>query len=375
MKTGCQMKITEIKTIKLQFEPTRNLRDGLANIPTRDGLLVQVNTDAGISGIGEGFALGALSLVATAVDEILRPLLIGRDPTMIEEIWDLMYRHTFRYGRRGVMICAISAIDIALWDIFGKLLGQPVYKLLGGAKASVRPYASAGYYMPGKGVEELVEEARRYKESGFTVMKMKIAGATLKEDMQRIEAIKTAVGDEMQVAVDANSVYDFPSALKMGRFCEKLNIYFYEEPMSCDHIEDSIRLADALDIPIAGYESEVSRFGQRELISRHAVDILQLDTIWTGGISECKRLSGIASTWNKQVIPHFSSSMVALAANLQIALSNTNTPIFEYTLDENPLRDELCVNPIVMKDGLLHAPETPGIGVELNPDVVEKYKI
>jgi L-alanine-DL-glutamate epimerase-like enolase superfamily enzyme len=369
------MKITDVKTIKLQFRPSRNPRDGLANIPTRDVLLVQVDTDEGITGIGEGFALGALGPVASVVDEVLRPLLLGRDPSMIEQLWDDMYRFTFRYGQRGMAVCAISAVDIALWDIYGKYLNQPIYKLLGGAKTSVLPYASAGYYLPGKGLEELADEARDYKSRGFTVMKMKIAGAPFQEDIKRIEAVKKASGDTMELAVDANSVYDFPAALAMGRFCESLGLYFFEEPLSCDYPEDSIRLAEALDIPIAGYETAVTRYGQKEFIYRHGVDIVQVDTIWTGGISECKRISAIASAWNKSLIPHFSSSMIAFAANLHLALSNTNTPIVEYTLDENPLRDHLCVDPIVMKDGFLHAPDKPGLGVTLDPDTVKKYRI
>jgi L-alanine-DL-glutamate epimerase-like enolase superfamily enzyme len=369
------MKITNVRSIKLQFHPKRNPRDGMADIPTRDVLLVQIDTDEGVTGTGEGFALGALGPVASVVDEILRPLLLGRDPTMIEQLWDEMYRFTFRYGQRGIAVCAISAVDIALWDIYGKYLNQPVYKLLGGAKTSVAPYASAGYYLPGKGLEELAGEARDYKSRGFTVMKMKIGGASFQEDMKRIETVKEAAGNAMDVAVDANSAYDFPAALAMGRFCESLGLYFFEEPLSCDFPEDSIRLAAALDIPIAGYETAVTRYGQKEFICRHGVDIVQVDTIWTGGISECKRISVIASAWNKKVIPHFSSSMIAFAANLHLALSNINTPVVEYTLDENPLRDELCADPIVMKDGLLHAPEKPGLGVTLDPGVLRKYRI
>lgn len=145
--------------------------------------------------------------------------------------------------------------------------------------------------------------------------------------------------------------------------------------MKSDFLDDSIRLANALDIPIAGYESEVTRYGQRDFIVRNGVDIVQLDTIWTGGISECKKISSLASAWNKSVIPHFSSSMVAFAANMQLALSNDNTPIFEYTLDANPLRDELCINPIKMKDGILHAPNGPGLGITMNQDTIEKYLV
>ncbi len=367
------MIITKVEPIRLCYTPAHAPRDGLAGIPTRDVLLVKVHTDEGIVGVGEGFCLGALDTTAAAVAETLAPLLLGKDPCRIEMLWQLMYQQTFRYGRRGVILAGISAVDIALWDILGKYTGMPVYKLLGGAHSSLIPYASAGYYMEGKTLDDLACEAKRYQEMGFGIMKMKIGGAPMAADQARIRAVREAVGYEFKLAVDANNAYDFQDALRMARFCEREQIFFFEEPLSSDYPEDSARLADAVDVPIAGYETQLTSIGMRDFIVKHAVDIVQLDAIWTGGISDCLKLGHLAAAWNKPVIPHFSASMVSLAANLHLGMALQNDQYIEYTLDENPLRDELSAEPIRIRDGVVTVPDLPGIGVVLNEDTVSKY--
>lgn len=369
------MVITEVEPIMLCYRPENAPRDGLANIPTRDVFLVRIHTDEGITGIGEGFALGSLKSTAVLVEETLAPLIIGKDPTMIEELWNLMYQQTFRYGRRGILVAGLSAIDLALWDILGKKTGLPVYKLLGGAHDSLIPYASAGYYMEGKTVADLAAEAVSYKEMGFRIMKMKIGGASIREDQQRIHAVREATGDDFKLAVDANNAYDFQNALKMARFCEKEDIFFFEEPLSSEFMEDSRRLAEAVDVPIAGYETQLTRYGMRDFIVNHAVDIVQVDAIWSGGLTDCRKTAGIAETWNKMIIPHFSAGIVSLAANIHLGMGVCNCEYMEYTLDKNPMRDELGMRQIRMENGVVRVPDEPGLGIELNEDVLNKYKI
>ncbi len=369
------MKITEINPIKLRFFPKNPPRDGLAGIASRDVFLVEVKTDGGITGIGEGFALGMMDTLETLTLETLAPLLIGRNPAMIEELWESMYQNTSRYGRRGIMMAAISAIDIALWDIMGKVTGMPVYKLLGAAKTSLLPYASAGYYMEGKGIHELKQEFKHYKELGFKVMKMKVGGTSIKEDINRIRAVRDELGDDTELAIDANNAWDYKTALKMARICEQENIMFLEEPLSSDFIQDSIRLVHNTDVPIAGYETNLTRFGMRDFIAQDAVDYVQVDAIWSGGITEAKRVGILAGIYNKKVIPHFSAGMVSLAANLSFGMALPNVDLMEYTLDENPLRSELCTNAIVMHNGVVKVFEKPGLGIDLNWETVERYRI
>lgn len=369
------MKITEVNPIKLKFFPKNPPRDGLAGIPSRDVFLVEIQTDEGIKGIGEGFALGSLDSLEAITVETLKPLLIGRDPLLIEDLWDRMYNHTARYGRRGIVMAAISAVDIALWDILGKASGMPVYKLLGAAKDSLEPYASAGYYMDGKGIPELCQEFQEYVQMGFKTMKMKVGGAPLEEDMERVRAVREAVGPGIDFGIDANNAWDYPTALKMCRCCEQERVLFFEEPLSSDFMQDCIRLAANTDVPIAGYETNLTRYGMRDFIARDAVDIVQVDAIWSGGISEARKVGVLAGAWGKKVIPHFSASMISLAANLSFGLSLPNSSYMEYTLDENPLRSELCVESIEMKEGRVRVFEKPGLGLELNMDTVERYRI
>lgn len=294
---------------------------------------------------------------------------------MIEALWNRMYLNTARYGRRGIMMAAISAVDIALWDILGKKAGLPIYRLLGGAKHSLIPYASAGYYQEGKGIAELQAECAGYVAMGFKAVKIKVGGAPVGEDIARVHAVREAIGPDIELGIDANNAWDYPTALKMARACEKEDVLFFEEPMSTDFPEDCVRLAQNTDVSIAGYETLLTRYGMKDFITRNAVDIVQADAIWTGGITEARRVGMIAGTWGKTIIPHFSASMVSLAANLHFGLSLYNTKYMEYTLDENPLRSELCKESIVMKDGVVTVFEKPGLGVELNMDTVERYRV
>jgi L-alanine-DL-glutamate epimerase-like enolase superfamily enzyme len=369
------MKITDIKTIKLQYATKKNFADGQAPIAYRDAFLVEVHTDEGIIGIGEGFALGSLNSMQVVLEETVAPHILGEDPYYITKIWEKVYKGTYRYGRRGIVMAVLSAIDIALWDIVGKASGTPVYKLLGADKNRIKAYASAGYYEEGKGIIELADEATKYKKMGFDIMKMKIGALSLEDDLLRVQSVREAIGKEMDLAVDANNSYDLNSAVKMARMLEPLNIAFFEEPLSGDTLEDSVRLANKTDIPIAGYETELTRYALRDFISCRGVDIVQTDVIWAGGITEGRNIANLASAWKMKCIPHFSAGVVSLAANLHFAASAKNIPIIELTLDDNPLRDDLSINPIIREGGELIVPEKPGLGIELDYDIVEKYKI
>lgn len=369
------MLITKVEPIKLRYYPKSPLRDGLAPIPYRDVFLLKIETDVGIYGIGEGFALGCLDTIASYTTECLAPLLVGQDPLNIEGIWNRIYKQTFRFGKRGIGIAALGSADIALWDILGKQAGLPVCALLGRAHESLLPYASAGYYVQGKTISDLQKEAKSYQSRGFKIMKMKVGGATLQEDMERVEAVRQAVGPEMELAVDANNAWDYRTALKMARFLETQDVCFLEEPLSSDDWEVSARLARETEVPIAGYETELTLHGLRPFIVNDGVDIVQTDVIWTGGISEARKIGTVAEAWGKMLLMHFSASMVSLAANLQLALSLNRSRYIEYTLDDNPLRDRLSKQPIVMKEGTITVPDLPGIGVDLDWDVVGEFRI
>lgn len=369
------MKITKVTPIGLRFFPARPPQDGLGAIAARDVVLVEIETDEGISGIGECFALGNVRSTAVTVEEVLAPVLLGQDPTNVEGLWERMYRSSFRVGRRGLVLCAMSGVDIALWDITGKVAGLPVYKLLGGVTDRFTAYASGGYYMKDKSVRDLAAEMAGYAEAGFTAMKMKIGALSLGQDLERVRAARAAVGAGIDLAVDANNAWDFNTAVRACRTFEELDLFFFEEPLPSDDLDGSARLAAATTVPIAGYETEYTRWGMKEFIVRGAVDVAQTDAIWCGGISEARKIGILASAWGLPLIPHFSASAVSLCANLQVAASLSNVRHFELTLDENPLRDELNQAPVRVERGTIFAPEGPGIGMTLNRAVLERYRV
>lgn len=302
------MKIAAIRTIALScpVEPPYASAAGVQ--ARRGGLLVEVETDSGIVGIGEaGLGGGATQ---TVIEKDLAPFLVGQDPLLIEGLWQRMFARTRQYGRRGIVMQAISGIDIALWDIAGKVAKLPVYKLLGACRDRVEAYASGGFYQEGKGVDGVAGEAAGYRAQGFKGMKMKngrnpstqthlreLIGNTAfcevdpSEDLERVAAVRKALGPQAKLMVDVNCAWSPAMAIQMGRAMEPYDLYWIEEPVATDDIDGSAEVARALSTPIAGYETEMGLYGFRELIGRGAVDIVQVDVAWSGGFSEGRRIA------------------------------------------------------------------------------------
>jgi L-alanine-DL-glutamate epimerase-like enolase superfamily enzyme len=386
------MKIKDIRTIALSYrcDPPYGSAGGMQ--ARRGALLVEVETDAGIVGIGEaGLGGGA---TATVIEKDLKPLLVGEDPLMIEALWQKMFARTRQYGRRGVVMHGISGIDIALWDIAGKVAGLPVYKLLGACRDRVEAYASGGFYQEGKGVDGIAGEAESYRARGFKGMKMKIgrnpstgshlrhlaANAAMCEvepeiDVARVAAVRHALGKHAKLMVDVNCAWSPAFAIEMGRALEPYNLYWIEEPVATDDIDGSAQVAAALATPIAGYETEMGLYGFRELVTRNAVDIVQCDVAWTGGFSEGKRIAAFAQAHHKMVAPHAFAGAVLLVASLHYAASIPNALALEWDQNPNGLRDELLKENLRLEsDGTVKPPERPGLGIELDRNAVDRYR-
>ncbi len=379
------MKITGIETYVLQA-----MLDGKAFgwsqrvTDRRQAALCVISTDAGIQGAGEAFYFGGpATIVARIMTEGFGPLLIGRDPLDTSVIWDGLYNWTRDQGQKGVPISAISAIDIALWDIKGKALGLPVYRLLGGAyRTRARVYAT-GLYEP-QGVpsvtEALVEEALGYKAAGFCGMKLKV-GYDPATDLRYIKAIRAAVGEDLHLMVDANHAYNAPEAIRLARAMEPYNITWFEEPVPPEDLDVYAEVRRGSRVPIAGGECEYTRYGFRELINRRAVDILQPDLCAMGGFSEMLKVISMASAANLPVIPHVWGTAVGLAASLQLFAALPHfperrfpaEPFFEYDRSPHPFRDGVAHERFVMRDGYLDIPDRSGLGVTLDLDFVRRY--
>lgn len=387
------MKIVDIRAIPLSYrcDPPYGSAGGMQS--SRGGLLVEIETGDGITGIGEAGVGGGGT--RNVIEQQLRPMLIGEDPLLIEGLWQKMFARTRQFGRRGIVMNAISGIDIALWDIAGKVAKLPVYRLLGACRDRVEAYASGGFYQQGKSIDDLAGEAEGYRARGFHGMKMKIgrnpstqthlrhlaANAQTcevepEEDIARVAAVRRALGPQAKLMVDVNCAWSPAFAIEMGRALEPYKLYWIEEPVVTDDIDGSARVADALATPIAGYETEIGLYGFRELITRGAVDIVQPDIAWTGGFSEGRRIAALAQAHHLMVAPHAFGGAVLLAASLHFAASIPNGLVLEFDQNPNGLRDELLKEPIrVDGDGMIRLPERPGLGIELDRAAVERYRV
>jgi D-arabinonate dehydratase len=386
------MRIVDIRTTALSYpcDPPYGSAGGMQ--ARRGALLVEVETDEHVTGIGEAGVGGGAT--AAVIERTLKPMLLGEDPLLIEGLWQRMFARTRQFGRRGVVMNALSGIDIALWDIAGKVAKMPLYRLLGGARERVEAYASGGFYSEGKSVDDLAGEAEGYRALGFRGMKMKVGRnpstqthlrhlvehaekcvVEPEEDIARVAAVRRALGRQAKLMVDVNCAWSPAMAIAMGRALEPYDLYWIEEPVATDDIDGSARVAAALATPIAGYETEIGLYGFRELIGRGAVDIVQTDIAWAGGFSECRRIAALAQAHHLMMAPHAFAGAVLLAASLHFIAAIPNGLVLEFDQNPNGLRDELLKEPFAVgPDGMMRLPERPGLGIELDPAAVDRFR-
>jgi D-galactarolactone cycloisomerase len=388
------MKITKIETYVLRVPLGKErFYSSQCAFPERNSLLVKIETDEGICGWGESGQYGPPEPPAACIHHVLAPIVMGQDPMDRGVLWERMYSSTRDFGQKGAYIDGISGIDIALWDIAGKKTGLPIYRLLGGAfRTGVTGYATGCYYRGEdyldykKNLPALAAEAAGYAKMGFTIVKVKTGLLPLEQDLIRLKTIREAVGPEVKILIDPNHAYNSGTAYRLCGELEKIgNILWLEEPVPPEDYEGYAMLRKGSTIPIAGGECEFTRFGFRELFSRGCVDIAQPDIGACGGITEIMNIQAIASAYGIPVIPHVWGSAVALATALQVLAALPpcphtanpvplqNEPVVEYDRNLNPLRDELSSTPFRFENGKVMVPSGPGLGIELNVAVLEKY--
>ncbi|GAC1331830.1 MAG: D-galactarolactone cycloisomerase [Beijerinckiaceae bacterium] len=349
---------------------------------TRGTCLVEIETDDGITGWGECY--GPSAVAKAFIDTQLAARVVGRDPFDVEVIWEDLYNRIKDYGPKGMSIAAISGIDIALWDIIGKSCGKPIHKLIGGAfRTEVDAYATGLYFTDmERVVDEAVDEAEGYVKAGFKAVKMKIGLGSIKRDYERIAAVRNAIGPDIRLMVDANHSLSVPTAIRLGRRLEELSIEWFEEPISPEDIDGYVEVTRALDIAVAGGENEFTRWGFRDAITRKAMDIVQPDVCAAGGITECKKIAAMATAHGVECVPHAWGSVVGLAATIHFLASVPDQPpclfpvppMLEFEQEENPFRDFLAKEPINQKEGKVAVPTGPGLGIEVDRAVIERYR-
>ena len=380
------MKIIDLKVHVLKSVLTEPFAFSQGWVRQRSATLVEVLTDAGITGWGEAFAQGLEppEIAAAVIEHALKPLVIGADPRDTEVLWHRMYHMTRDYGRKGSVIAGISAVDIALWDIAGKFHNVPVYRLLGGAfRTRVQPYATGFYRIRGQGeAARLADEAQRHFEAGFTLMKVKL-GYGVEDDIACMQAIGRAIqGKPVTLMVDTNHAYGRADAVRLGRALEEYRLRWYEEPVVPEDIGGYVEMRQKLSMPIAGGENEHTLYGFREFLAAGAVDVAQPDLGSCGGISAGRHIAALAQSYGVQVNPHVWGSAIAQAASLQLlaALPVAHhslfaaEPVLEYDRSSHPFRRALITQPIEQVDGWVTIPDGPGLGVEVDREILDQYR-
>jgi L-alanine-DL-glutamate epimerase-like enolase superfamily enzyme len=372
------MKITKVEAIVLRLPEVRDVTDG-----TQDDVVIKIETDEGISGIGE---VDAPPTVVKALIEAplshswakgLEQLLIGENPLNVTYLWEKLYQGSILYGRRGLTINVISGLDIALWDIAGKWYETPIYRLLGGkANNKVVPYSSI--YPFAQTRDEVVEKCKKLvKNQNFRAVKFQCEPIGADDDEARdfIGLARDELGPDIEIMLDACMCYDTKGAIRFARSIELFNIYFIEAALHPDNLDGYAKLSQSTSIRIAAGEEQTSRFMFIDLMDRGKVDIVQPDVTRAGGLTESRRVADLAADRGVLCIPHSFKTNIGLAATLHLSAACPNSPFAECPQSMSPLRTSLTNEEFrVAKDGTIEIPDKPGLGISLNERTLEKYR-
>ena len=388
------MKITEVRTRVVQWEGKTvalpphfctNPMDlvtfreaSMGNFAFHGWVLVEIFTDSGLVGLGN--AALAPPVTKTLIDTYLRPILVGADPWDTEYLWQQMYRRTMAFGRKGVAMTAISAVDIALWDILGKDAKQPVYRLLGGrTKERIPVYASRLYAMP---LDQLRTEAQKYKDEGYGAMKLRFGwgpldgAAGMQKNVELVRTVREVLGDGVDLMADAYMGWTLDYARRMLPLLEPFHLRWLEEPVIPDDLRGYAELKRQARIPIAGGEHEFTIFGFRELLEAGALDYIQFDTNRVGGISQARKICALAEAFQVPVVPH-----AGQMHNYHVVMASLNSPIAEFFPKVDvEVGNELFWyifdgEPMPVGGSIDLDDQTPGLGLTVNEESLKRFTV
>lgn len=387
------MKITEVISHVLQYDMPEELGYSQQYYNKRTAHLVEVRTDEGITGWGECFGPGNIALANKGiVEKVIQPMILGDDPLDRDVIWHKVYNLMRDHGQKGMPMQSLSGVDIALWDIAGKVAGLPISKLIGGAhrdKVSVYGY---GMMLRREDVDSLaarfVDEAAAIKAMGFAATKMKV-GLGPKDDIKLAEAVRKGVGGDFKFMVDANHCYTTSDAFYVGRALGELDAYWFEEPVAPEDLDGYRELRAGLSVNISGGEAEFGRWGWRSILENRGLDIAQPEVCALGGITEYLRVLALCHAHFTPVINHVWGSAVAVATNLQLLAAmppmpgglHPWEPMLEFDTTDNKFRDQLLAEPLNIQKqvaesgGYVSIPSGPGLGIEPNLDFIKAYEV
>ena len=387
------MKITRVNSHVLQYDLPEKLGYSQQYYSKRSAHLVEVQTDEGITGWGECFGPGNVAIAnKSIVEKVIQPMILGDNPLDRDVIWHKVYNLLRDHGQKGMPLQALSGIDIALWDIAGKVTGLPIARLLGGMYRDQVPVYGYGMMLRQESVATLAsrfeDEAAAIKEAGFAATKMKV-GLGVKNDIRLARAVRQGVGDDYPFMVDANHCYTTSDAYYVGQALEDLDAYWFEEPIAPEDLDGYQELRSKLSINIAGGEAEFNRWGWRHLLEKRCVDIAQPEVCALGGISEYMRVLALAHAHFTPVINHVWGSAIAIATNLQLLAAmpplpgglHPWEPMLEFDTTHHLFRDDLIQEPlniqqqIKVSGGYAKIPTNPGIGVEPDLEYIAKFEL
>jgi D-galactarolactone cycloisomerase len=375
------MKIRDVIAYVLEAPLSQPFRWSFNEATTRQSCLVEIITDDGISGWGECFGPARLN---AAVVIAFRPHLVGADALATEAIWQKLY-NTFRdQGQKGLVVTALSGVDIALWDLKGKHFNAPISTLMGGPlRTEVKAYATGTYRLrSGDHHTYLIDEVKEYAAQGFPAVKLKI-GFDVEDDIKLIRNARAALGPNIGLMLDANHGFDAIEAIKLGRAVADCDIGWFEEPVVPDDLDSYVEVRRGQPIPVAGGECDFTRWGFREILTRRAIDILQPDTCAAGGLSECKKIADMAAAFGVRYVPHVWGCGVGLATALQLLAvlphapprHTPHEPMLEFDRSEHPFRQTILSAPIEHVRGTVNIPTGPGLGIEVDRKTIAKWRV
>ncbi len=379
------MRITNIEGFNLKAPLERPFGWSNGWIEARVTDVVKVETDEGIVGWGEGYAGEGGGFIKQHFGDVL----IGADPLNRNALWQGMLARVYNGNNAGGFAgSAMSAVDIALWDIAGKAAGQSVADLLGGrVRDKVAVYATGLYYTKGEFPTRLLDEAAGYVEMGYKGMKTKVGGLPIDEDARRVAALRKVIGDDVRLMVDANQAYSAAAAIRLAQRIAPLDITWFEEPVGAKDIEGYLRVKAAVDMPIAGGENLRTRHEFADFLARRAYDIAQPDVVNAGGITEMRNIAMTANAMGVQVNPHVWGSPIMIAASLHVAATippcptafeprpYEQEPVMEFDRTPSGIRQGLTAAPFEQRDGFVAVPTGPGLGVEVDERALRRLGV
>jgi L-alanine-DL-glutamate epimerase-like enolase superfamily enzyme len=364
------VKITKVETYVVRTPIRREIGDATHAFSHWSTTGCWITTDDGLVGTGyTGLEGDGEELITQVIDQHYKPVLLGRQPHEVKALWEeLQWGRLHWVGRAGVTQMALSAVDIALWDLIAQAAGLPLWKLLGGHKPHrIETYNTDGGWLNWT-VDELVADATTIVEQGWKGLKIKVGSADPADDLRRVEAVRAAVGDGIRLMVDANMVWDEAAARSIAPRLERFRLGWIEEPLHPDDVAGHGRLARGLSTPIALGENLYHRFAFRDYLAADAVSVVQADVSRVGGITEWLRIAGLAAAFNRSVVPHVGDMM---QVHQHLVAATPNSPMLEYI----PWTLELFAEPVTVQDGQVVVPQSPGASTRMRADSLKRWRV